>query len=267
MKNNSVKITTSAKIILTISIILIIIALYNICNITTEYNEAEYEYSQLINENIKTVEVEIDNTGSEISNTDKIQNQNKDEKKFTYEVDLNSLKKINKDTVGWIILADTEINYPIVQTDNNDKYLNTTFEGKTNKAGAIYLDMNSNIDDKMSNLIIYGHNMKNGTMFRHLNDLVNLEYFEKHKVFNIDLGNGFKEYEIISCYETTNTDLNSWRISFNSTEDYENWLTSISNRCGHPCMKYDSAKQTVILSTCRGRSGGNGRFVVYLQER
>lgn len=254
-----------------ICILIFIVSAYKLYNIQDEYDIAVDEYESLANSAVTMNEITINNNNSE--NKDGVNNTNNKDKLYTeekyvsYSIDLEELKKINNDTVGWIILPDTAINYPILQTDNNDKYLNTTFEGKQNSAGALYLDMNSNINKDDNNLIIYGHNLKNGKMFRALNDLIKVDYFNKHKVFHIDLGDGFKEYEIVSCYETVKTDIESWQITFDNKEHYKDWLNDRVKRCTHPCMKVDDDKRTIILSTCRGRSGGNGRFVVYLQER
>ena len=184
-----------------------------------------------------------------------------------YKVDVNALKTQNPDTVGWIILPDSKINYPIVKSKDNTEYLTTTFEGQTANSGAIFLDMYCPSDFSSDNAIIYGHNMKNGSMFRALNHMTDKEYFWRHHIFCIDIGNGFEKYEVISCYETVETDLSSWQISFESKESYEAWLKNIVKRCNYDCVDYDVTKQTITLSTCRGKSGGQGRFIVHLQKK
>ncbi len=185
-----------------------------------------------------------------------------------YEVDLDAVKAQNSDAVGWIILPNTKLNYPIVHSKDNTEYLTTTFEGKTSSSGAIFLDMYCPADFQCDNAIIYGHNMKNGSMFRALNNMTDKEYFWRHHTFCIDLGNGFEEYEIISCYQTVETDLSSWQIGFASLEEYEQWLKDIVKRCNYKeCMPYDATKKTITLSTCRGQSGGPGRFIVHLQRK
>ena len=194
-------------------------------------------------------------------------NEGAEEKKFTYEVDLKGLKEKNPDTVGWIILPDTKISYPIVKSKDNTDYLKTTFEGKRASSGAIFMDMYCEADFSSQNTIIYGHNMKNGSMFRALNNMTDKDYFNKHKVFYIDSGNGFEAYEVISCYATVETDLSSWRISFADGADYGKWLADVSKRCSYNCMPYDENKNTLTLSTCRGKSGGTGRFIVHLQKQ
>ena len=185
----------------------------------------------------------------------------------SYKVDLESVKEQNSDTVGWIILPDSKINYPIVKSKDNTEYLTTTFEGQTANSGAIFMDMYCPEDFNCDNTIIYGHNMKNGSMFRALNNMTDKEYFWRHHIFCIDTGNGFEEYEVISCYETVETDLISWQIRFESLDAYEAWLKSIVKKCTYDCADYDATKKTITLSTCRGKSGGPGRFIVHLQKK
>lgn len=184
-----------------------------------------------------------------------------------YYVDLEALKQINEDTIGWIILPDTKINYPILSSKDNEEYLTTTFEGQESSSGAIFVDMLCERDFSSQNTIIYGHNMKNGSMFRALNHLTEKEYFETHRIFCIDAGTGFEEYEVISCYATDASDTSSWQISFESQESYAVWLQERAKRCEYDCVPYHIEKNTITLSTCRGKANGTGRFVVYLQKR
>lgn len=184
-----------------------------------------------------------------------------------YEVDLAAAKQQNPDTIGWIILPDSKINYPILKSKDNAEYLTTTFEGKAARSGAIFMDMNCQSDLSDQNTIIYGHNMRNGSMFRALNNMTDPDYFATHHVFCIDIGNGFEHYEVISCYATTEDNTSSWQISFESQESYEEWLKKITKRCTYDCVDYNVNKTTITLSTCRGQSGGTGRFVVHLQKK
>lgn len=184
-----------------------------------------------------------------------------------YFVDLELVREKNEDTIGWIILPDTKINYPIVHSHDNAEYLNTTFEGQESSSGAIFVDMLCESDFGSQNTIIYGHNMKNGSMFRALNHLTEKEYFLNHHIFCIDMGNGFENYEIIACYATDADDTKSWQISFESEEAYAIWLKERADRCEYDCVPYSTEKNTITLSTCRGKANGTGRFVVYLQKK
>jgi sortase B len=251
--------------------IIFIYAAVQLYSIFSDYKRASDEYSALAETVVTEVE-EVIAEEQQVENETAKKTESVLELPYDYEVpdykvDENALKTQNPDTVGWIILPDSKINYPIVKSKDNTEYLTTTFEGQTANSGAIFLDMYCPSDFSSDNVIIYGHNMKNGSMFRALNHMTDKEYFWRHHIFCIDIGNGFEKYEVISCYETVETDLSSWQISFESQESYEAWLKNIVKRCNYDCVDYDVTKQTITLSTCRGKSGGPGRFIVHLQKK
>ena len=252
----------SNRMLLIIEILCVLIFLYaalQLVSILQDYYRASKEYDHLAE-----VMVVIDEAASSVESDSVI----KEEREVPdYYVDLEALKEQNADTIGWIILPDSKINYPIVLSKDNTEYLTTTFERKKSSSGAIFVDMYCNGDFSCKNTIIYGHNMKNGSMFRALNNMTDQEYFDTHHTFCIDTGDGFEYYEVISCYETVETNLISWKIDFESMESYENWLESISKRCTYDCADYDVNKNTITLSTCRGKAGGPGRFIVHLQKK
>jgi SrtB family sortase len=95
------------------------------------------------------------------------------------------LLAINKDTVGWITIPNTQCDNPVVQTTDNDKYLDTTFEGEKSKYGTLYADKNCNFtaEGLSQNTIIYGHHMKDGTMFGELKQYRDYEFYKKNPVF------------------------------------------------------------------------------------
>ena len=100
-------------------------------------------------------------------------------------IDFEALWAENPDTVGWITIEGTNINYPIVKGTDNDFYLNHDFNGEENIAGSIYLDFESQGDFDGRNNIIYGHNMKNGSMFKDVVRYKDEAYFKEHQFFTI----------------------------------------------------------------------------------
>ena len=82
----------------------------------------------------------------------------------SFQVDFKELKKINSDVIGWIVIEGTEINYPIVQGNNNSFYLNHSYDKKWNSLGSIFADYQSSNDFSDYNTFIYGHHTKNGSM-------------------------------------------------------------------------------------------------------
>lgn len=266
------KVSKSNKLLIAIEILCILIFIYaavQLYMIFDDYQRASNEYDTLaetvVTEN-KEVE-KLEEVIKEEAKEESVLDLPYDYEVPDYEVDLGAVKAQNPDTVGWIILPDSRINYPIVKSKDNTEYLTTTFEGQTANSGSIFLDMYCSNDFSDQNAIVYGHNMKNGSMFRALNNMTDKEYFWRHHIFCIDTGNGFEEYEVISCYQTVETDLSSWQISFESQEAYEAWLQSVVKRCTYDCVDYDVNKNTITLSTCRGQSGGPGRFIVHLQKK
>lgn len=269
-ENQSRKKSKNNGLLLVIEIICAVIFLYaafQLYLIFQDYHTATEEYAALSEQAVSVIEDQGQEETQEEVKEESILDLPYDYGVPSYEVNLTSLKAQNSDTVGWIILPDSKINYPIVKSRDNEEYLTKTFEGQTANSGAIFMDMNCQEDFTSQNTIIYGHNMKNGSMFRALNNLTDKEYFWRHHIFCIDTGNGFKNYEIISCYETDVTDLSSWQIGFESSAAYEQWLKDIVKRCNYDCADYDVTQNTITLSTCRGKSGGPGRFIVHLQEK
>lgn len=238
--------------------VVFIYAAAQLLSIYRDYRQASEDYSALS----ATVVTEIPLNQNKTEEADSAQDEVTE-----FHVDLEAVKAKNADTVGWIILPDSKINYPIVKSKDNEDYLRTTFEGKPATAGTLFTDMNCNADFSDQNTIIYGHNMRNGSMFRALNDLTNKAFFESHQTFWISTGGELEKYQIISCYETTTDNESSWQISFKSDEVYEEWLKNVAARCTYKCMPYDTEKNTITLSTCRGKSGGTGRFIVHLQKK
>ena len=267
-----VKTSKSNKLLIAIEILCILIFIYaavQLYMIFADYQRASNEYDTLAETVVAEDEEaeKIEEVIKEEAKEDCVLDLPYDYEVPDYEVELEVVKVQNSDTVGWIILPDSRINYPIVKSKDNTEYLTTTFEGQTANSGSIFLDMYCSNDFSDQNAIVYGHNMKNGSMFRALNNMTDKEYFWRHHIFCIDTGNGFEEYEVISCYQTVETDLSSWQIGFESQAAYETWLQSIAKRCTYDCVDYNVNKNTITLSTCRGQSGGPGRFIVHLQKK
>ena len=105
------------------------------------------------------------------------------EKPYVSPIHFEELMEENPDTVGWIKVPDTNIDYPIVQGTDNDFYLNHDFYGKESVGGSIYLDFESQGDFVGRNNILYGHNMKNGSMFKDVIYYKDEKYFKEHQYF------------------------------------------------------------------------------------
>ena len=111
-------------------------------------------------------------------------------------VDLEALKEINSDIVGWVKIDDTTIDYPIVQSFNNEYYLDRNYLHEFATAGSIFLDYRNDLDDNF--LIVYGHRMSYGGMFSDIIKFQSREYFNEHKDGKIYLGSEIWPLEIIA---------------------------------------------------------------------
>lgn len=116
----------------------------------------------------------------------------------------DGLLEINEDLVGWITIKGTKINYPVLQSkEDPDFYLNHGLDQKKNSHGVPYVDYRTTVD-KSTNTIIYGHQMKNGTMFAGLNKFLEESFYEDHPTIRFNTLQGPGEYEIIAVFKTSN---------------------------------------------------------------
>ena len=115
---------------------------------------------------------------------------------------LEELQKENKDIVAWIEIEGTNINYPVLQGKDNDFYMNHNYKKGYSQSGSIFLDKDSSISPASSNLLLYGHHMKNGSMFTDLLKYANKEYYEEHPAVRFTTNIDDSEYEIISAFKS-----------------------------------------------------------------
>ena len=152
------------------------------------------------------------------------------------------IKNINEDIIGWIIVDNTNINYPIVQTNNNEYYLNHNLDKEYSSAGWIFMDSNNKLDDQ--NLIIYGHHRRDGSMFGSVDRLINKNKLGKIKLI---IDNKTYNYNIFSIYKSEK-DYNY------RTRNYNNFNKKIQEFKKRSITDYNvnitNKKQIITLSTC-----------------
>ena len=170
-------------------------------------------------------------------------------------VDWDALRAENPDIVAWLYCEGTIINYPVVQTTDNDKYLKTGFSGQTTDNGCLFVDYNSRIGVTASNLIIYGHNMKDESMFGTLKNYVNKSYFDEHPALFLLTPDGNYRIELACCRIVEATKEN-FPVYFNQTVSYASYLDKISTDCFWLSDDFITADyQLVTLSTCTSAAG------------
>ena len=122
-------------------------------------------------------------------------------------INYTALKAINEDVMGWIIIPGTEVNYPLMQGDDNDFYLDHTWEKNYNSAGSVFLETRCASDLSDFNTIIYGHRMKNRSMFGCLKDYSDISYWEEHPYVYVGTTEMLYKYEIYAAFEPPVTQL------------------------------------------------------------
>jgi sortase B len=178
------------------------------------------------------------------------------------EVNFDALNKINPDIVGWIYIGVEEISYPIVQADDNDYYLHRTVEGTENFAGSIFMEYQNSPDFTDPNTIIYGHNMKDLSMFAKLHFLYEYEDYLLDDTFWIITPDGSYEYQMF-CIEYTVSDGNAYTLFSGPSADVEDYIAerAAQSSAKLPLGEYDENSKIVTLSTCTS-AYGEGRYVV-----
>lgn len=166
----------------------------------------------------------------------------------SYIMDEELLKGINDDYKLWITIDGTNIDYPVVQADDNEKYLHTNFYGEQSKSGTIFLDCSTEVDED-KNLIIYGHNMKNKTMFENITRFKNQTNFENGEIKIIRDGKEYI-YEIFSVFVENEKDV-QLKNKFNSSIEYSEYINGLKEKSIYNKEINNSDYQNIItLYTC-----------------
>lgn len=172
-------------------------------------------------------------------------------------VDFNELLKKNPDTVGWIKVNGTNINYPVVQTNNNDYYLTHAYDKTTNDAGWIYADYRNNMTNFDKNTIIYGHGRLNNTMFGSLKNITNSSWYDNKDNYIIKFSTPTENtlWQVFSVY-TIPVESYYLQTKFNSDDQYNEFLQTIKNRSVKDfSAKVNSNDKIITLSTCKDVAG------------
>lgn len=122
-------------------------------------------------------------------------------------VDFDALKRQNPDVIGWLYCQNTPINYPVVKGDDNSEYLHKLFDGTRNAAGTLFADSRSKGDFSDPNTIIYGHAMKNGSMFGTLAHYKKADYYKAHPFMWLLTPNGNYRLDLIAGFTTASNNM------------------------------------------------------------
>lgn len=211
------------------------------------------------NTDIKYVE---DDKDTEIINSDKSSSYWEFIKMPLIDVDIDELIKKNSDTVGWINVNNTNINYPFVQYKDNSYYLTHAFDKSWNDAGWLFLDYRNNKDFSSSNNIIYGHSRLDKTMFGSLKNVLNESWYnnKSNHIIRISTESENTMWQVFSAYKVPN-ETYYLTTDFSSDDEYSKFLKTIKGRSVHNFdVSVSSSDKILTLSTC---SSNNKRVVVH----
>ncbi len=159
-------------------------------------------------------------------------------------IDWKKLRNTNKNIIGWIRIKDTNINYPILQDDESLKYLKHLYDGKYNENGSIFTINEKPFFDDIT--VLYGHNMKNRTMFSELDKYMDRKFLEEHSIIEIYTENQNYKATIFSCYSIgVNIEENNIKLlDFNEEVEY------YKKKSKHSTSDVGKIEKILKLSTC-----------------
>lgn len=167
-------------------------------------------------------------------------------------VDISNIYSINSDCVGWIKMESLNINYPLVQTTNNDFYLTHSFDKTYNKAGWIFVDYRNILDENDRNIVIYGHNRRDGSMFGNLKNILkdqkNID--KKDMKILLVINNKIQEYHVFSAYSIPKEKY-YLTTYFNNDKEFQDYIDRAINNSVIDFNQNVSIEDKIItLSTC-----------------
>lgn len=196
----------------------------------------------------------------------KVSNEKAKQEEVKYVVDFASLKEKNSDTVAYLKVNNTNIDYVVVKGSDNSYYLTHNLNKKYNKSGWIFADYRDKFDGNDKNVIIYGHNTKDGSMFGTLRRVVEEEWYNNEDNLLIPLvtENETVYYRVFSVYKVDKEDYYI-QTEFESDTAYKNFLSKIKSRSVKNFnVSLDENDRILTLSTCT--AGGKRRVVLHAKR-
>ena len=234
--------------------ILILIIIIGLCTLAYNIYINKYNKNNMLND------IEIDTSSITDNITERM-------------LQLKELKKVNEDIIGWLEIDNTKINFPVLQGSDNEYYMTHTYNKKYSSDGSIFLDKDYDWNIPSSNLLIYGHNNKNGNMFQDLLKYEDENYYKEHPNIRFTTVDDDSQYEIISVFKSRvyyKSEQNVFRYYFfinAANEEEYNYYVEESKKAS----LYDTGKtaiygeQLLTLSTCE-YSQEDGRFVIVAKK-
>ena len=224
-----------------------IFCVFNIYNKVVEYKKADNVY--------ETINESVNDTASKKEDS----NSNSVLSKY------NKLIADNEDYICWLKMDNTKIDYPVVQSNDNSYYLDRDFNKNHLAAGSIFMDFRNDFDNDKS-VVIYGHNMRNDTMFGELDKFKTESFFKDNNKFKIEYKDKTYTYEVFSVYIGDASE-NFVEVSFDSDEEYIDYLNRIKSKSLFKSdIEVSNKDKIVTLYTCSYEFDGartvvNGKLI------
>ncbi len=243
--------------VIVVSSVILIILLVVLVNWSLENKKTDdmlsdvYDAAEVkeIKETTTTLPAEEKNTTEKLKTTslyDKYESMN------MLEVNFDNLKSINPDTVGWIKVPGTKINYPFVHTKDNEYYLKHTFDKTSNKKGWVFLDYRNNIDNLSKNTILYAHGLVNNQMFGSMRNVVKQSWYnnKNNYIITVATPRGNQKWQVFSTY-TIEPESYYITTSFKDNDEFNNFINTLKQRSLHNYgVEVSSNDKILTLSSC-----------------
>ena len=182
-----------------------------------------------------------------------------------YSIDFESLKQKNPDTIAWLKVNGTDIEYPVVKTTNNDYYMTHSFDKSYNSSGWAFMDYKNKCDGTDKNMVIYGHNRRDGSIFGTLQNILTEEWQNNSENFKIPFitENEKAEYQVFSVYKIEKEDYYI-TTNFGNNTEFKKFIDEIKSRSEKDFgIEVTENDNILTLSTCANDS----RYRVVLHAR
>lgn len=243
-KNNTIKKNNSVvwKIVMLMGAAMVLIAGWNIYRISKNYSDSNALYSKLSDTYVATEKEKKEGKWYDVA-----------------QVNLQELKKQNGDVTGWLYFENEDISYPIMYSGDDTTYLHTALDGSYASAGSIFMEENNHPDFQDSHTIIYGHNMRNLSMFGKLRYYKQKEYYDNHTYFQIFTDKGIYRYQIFA-YADVPADSFVYQVPYGTDDSFTSFIQQLKKQSYYDTGVDVTQKDKVVtLSTC---STTGKRFIV-----
>ena len=243
---------------------------YKIYSIVSGYKEAGNKYTDITNQYVTTTtptpkpsEKPKDPSATEDPEaTEEPEGPKYDPNVSPLSVDFDSMLTQNDDVRGWLYNPDTIVNYPVVQSKDNDYYLYRLIDGSSNSSGSLFVDYRCAADFSSNHTLIYGHNMKDGSMLSTITNYWKQDYYEEHPFMYLNTPEQNYRIDLFSAYVTP-ADSDAYDIYFDVGADYMAFLEKLMSRSNFDStVELTENDKIVTLSTCTYEYD-NARYVVH----